>query len=328
MFRSIKFTVVIIISVLFFFFSSRRRHTRYWRDWSSDVCSSDLVLLTSSSASGNQWYLNGNPIGGATSNTYIATASGGYTVNVTAPGCTSGPSLGTTVTVKPIPATPTITPGGPTTFCPGGSVPLTSSSATGNQWYLNGNPIGGATSNTYSATASGSYTVQVTSLGCMSSMSLGTTVTVNPIPATPTITPGGPTTFCTGGSVTLTSSSASGNQWYLNGNPIGGATNQAYIATVAGNYTDIVTTSGCPSSPSGPRRVTVNPIPVAPTITPGGPTTFCTGGSVTLTSSSASGNQWYLNNNPIGGATNQEIGRTSWRGRAEISVVAGSLKKK
>src|SRR3712207_8243522 len=26
----------------FFFFSSRRRHTIYWRDWSSDVCSSDL----------------------------------------------------------------------------------------------------------------------------------------------------------------------------------------------------------------------------------------------------------------------------------------------
>src|SRR3712207_6876018 len=26
----------------FVFFSSRRRHTRYWRDWSSDVCSSDL----------------------------------------------------------------------------------------------------------------------------------------------------------------------------------------------------------------------------------------------------------------------------------------------
>src|SRR3712207_2530749 len=28
-----------------FFFSSRRRHTRYWRDWSSDVCSSDLSAL-------------------------------------------------------------------------------------------------------------------------------------------------------------------------------------------------------------------------------------------------------------------------------------------
>src|SRR5690606_39607899 len=27
-----------------FFFSSRRRHTRFSRDWSSDVCSSDLIL--------------------------------------------------------------------------------------------------------------------------------------------------------------------------------------------------------------------------------------------------------------------------------------------
>src|SRR5258706_10869316 len=30
----------------FFFFSSRRRHTRLVSDWSSDVCSSDLVLLS------------------------------------------------------------------------------------------------------------------------------------------------------------------------------------------------------------------------------------------------------------------------------------------
>src|SRR5690554_8073008 len=32
-----------MMSVCFFFFSSRRRHTRCGRDWSSDVCSSDLV---------------------------------------------------------------------------------------------------------------------------------------------------------------------------------------------------------------------------------------------------------------------------------------------
>src|SRR3712207_9457668 len=30
------------MSLIEFFFASRRRHTRYWRDWSSDVCSSDL----------------------------------------------------------------------------------------------------------------------------------------------------------------------------------------------------------------------------------------------------------------------------------------------
>src|SRR3712207_7663272 len=31
-----------VVYIFCFFFSSRRRHTRYWRDWSSDVCSSDL----------------------------------------------------------------------------------------------------------------------------------------------------------------------------------------------------------------------------------------------------------------------------------------------
>src|SRR6266511_5433105 len=30
--------------MFFFFFSSRRRHTRFSRDWSSDVCSSDLIV--------------------------------------------------------------------------------------------------------------------------------------------------------------------------------------------------------------------------------------------------------------------------------------------
>src|SRR5215203_6758147 len=36
------FLYFICLFFFFFFFSSRRRHTRYWRDWSSDVCSSDL----------------------------------------------------------------------------------------------------------------------------------------------------------------------------------------------------------------------------------------------------------------------------------------------
>src|SRR5690606_39747838 len=47
--------------VFFFFFSSRRRHTRFSRDWSSDVCSSDLIpppeamrqLPTQTTANGN-----------------------------------------------------------------------------------------------------------------------------------------------------------------------------------------------------------------------------------------------------------------------------------
>src|SRR5699024_11387798 len=38
-------TDVGVSSLASFFFSSRRRHTRSKRDWSSDVCSSDLELL-------------------------------------------------------------------------------------------------------------------------------------------------------------------------------------------------------------------------------------------------------------------------------------------
>src|SRR6266496_5659993 len=37
---------MISIFIFFFFFSSRRRHTRSLRDWSSDVCSSDLGALS------------------------------------------------------------------------------------------------------------------------------------------------------------------------------------------------------------------------------------------------------------------------------------------
>jgi hypothetical protein len=170
------------------------------------------------------------------------------------------------VTVNPSPATPTITPGGPTTFCEGGSVTLASSSASGNQWYLNGNPVGGATSQTYVATASGNYTDVVTTSGCPSSTSAAITVTVNPSSATPTITPDGPTTLCEGGSVTLTSSSASGNQWYLNGNPVGGAINQTYNATTAGDYTTTVSTSGCSNTSSAATTVTAD---TPPTLTYG-----------------------------------------------------------
>ncbi len=274
-------------------------------------CTGGSVVLTSSSASGNQWYRNGTLIDGATNQTYSATTSGDYTVIVTTLGCSSPTSAPTSVTVNPIPATPTITAGSTTTFCTGGSVTLTSSAASGNQWYLGGNPIGGATNQTYSATATGNYTVVVTASGCSSVASAPTSVTVNPIPATPTITAGSITTFCTGGSVTLTSSAASGNQWYLGGNPIGGATNQTYSATATGNYTLIVTTLGCPSPASAPTSVTVNPIPATPTITAGSTTTFCASGSMTLTSSSTTGNQWYRNGTLIDGATNQTYSATT-----------------
>src|SRR6185369_11987081 len=80
--------------------------------------------------------------------------------------CTSvvGPKIATVV-VNPIPPQPIITPSGPTTFCFGGSVTLSSSTvnAAAYQWFKNGVAIVGATAQTYlinSLAQSGSYTVQ------------------------------------------------------------------------------------------------------------------------------------------------------------------------
>src|SRR5690606_40704946 len=43
-FMAYYFILFYILCLFLFFFSSRRRHTRFSRDWSSDVCSSDLFL--------------------------------------------------------------------------------------------------------------------------------------------------------------------------------------------------------------------------------------------------------------------------------------------
>src|SRR3989440_7527650 len=55
---------VLLCRIFFFFFSSRRRHTRSDRDWSSDVCSSDLPCFSASdmlSPLGRR-YSMGNPL--------------------------------------------------------------------------------------------------------------------------------------------------------------------------------------------------------------------------------------------------------------------------
>src|SRR4051794_41647995 len=47
----------------FFFFSSRRRHTRWTGDWSSDVCSSDLLPFLSSWRDWFPWGAGHGPLG-------------------------------------------------------------------------------------------------------------------------------------------------------------------------------------------------------------------------------------------------------------------------
>ena len=121
------------------------------------------------------------------------------------------------------------------------------------------------------AITGGSYTVQVTNGSGCTATSAPTLVTVNPTPSTPTVTASGPITFCSGGSVTLTSSSPSGNTWTP-----GGQTTQSITVSVAGTYAVSVTQAGCASGSSAPvimRNSVVLPAPfgpMTPTIPPGG----------------------------------------------------------
>lgn len=226
---------------------------------------------------------------GATTQSIAVSATGSYTVTVTdSNGCTAT-SAPTNVTVNPLPATPVVTPGGPTTFCSGGSVTL---SAPGGFTYLWST---GATTQSITVSAAGSYFVTVKDANGCSATSGNTTVTVHLLP-TPTITPSGPTTFCAGGNVTL--SAPSGFNSYLWST---GATTQSINVTASGNYTVTVTDANGCSGTSPATTVTANPLP-APTITPSGPTTFCAGGSVTL--SAPAGFASYLWST---GATSQSI---------------------
>jgi|GEM_PF-441052 len=249
----------------------------------TSFCTGGNVTLTSNSTVGNLWST------GATSQSIVVSATGSYSVTVNAGGCPVTTSAPVAVTVSAVPATPTITAGGPTTFCAGNSVVLTSSAASGNTW------SNGATSQSITVSTTGSYNVHVTTAGCSSANSANTPVTVSVTPSAPTVSVGGPTSFCAGGSVTLTSSAPSGNTWS------NGATTQSITVSSSGIYSTTVTIGSCPSPASANVTVTVYPTPATPTITAGGPTTFCTGGSVVLTASAAPAYTWST------GATTQSI---------------------
>jgi len=243
-------------------------------------CEGGSVTLTASGASSYLWS------NGATTPSITVTAAGEYSVvGTNASGCSN--NMGMLVTTYPAPAA-TITPSGPTTFCVGGSVTLTASAGTSYLW------SNGATTQSINATASGSYSVTVTNASGCSATSSPTTVTVNAAPAA-MISASGPTTFCAGGSVTLTASAGASYLWS------NGATTPSINATAGGSYSVTVTNaSGC-SATSAPANVVVNANPSTPTVTASGPTTFCAGGSVTLTAPAGFSYLWST------GATSQSI---------------------
>jgi hypothetical protein len=291
------------------------------RTWCSFVFVCNGVLTVTNSypvGTTYQWYVNNSPMTGATSSSLTVNnaVSMVYSV-VVSNACGTATSMGQVM--QPVDVCYPITASTPASGCGVTSVLLTSPFSTIGyyRWYLNNSLIPGATSQTYLATLSGNYTVEFNYVSC-SGPPFGNVFT-NPFPVTinttplPSISPSGNTTICSGG-LTLTASPSGGTyQWKLNNVNISGATSQSYVATTAGNYTCVITTSACGTVTSNTSTLFVgNP---TGTISPTAPT-ICSGGSNTLSVSSTFPGltyQWRLNASNIAGATSSTYAATSGR---------------
>ncbi len=177
------------------------------------------------------------------------------------------------VTVLAMPQ-PTINAVGPLSFFEGDSVILF---ATGQGDFLWSNA---ETTQAITVVSSGSYFVEAT-LGSCTGISAPVVVEVTPLPDVLTVLVQGNNRLCPNGTVVLTSSFASGNQWYHDGWPIAGQINQSIEVSEPGMYevqaTDAVTGITAVSEPVEILAAAVpnfDFIATPPTAAPGQPVLF------------------------------------------------------
>jgi gliding motility-associated-like protein len=273
--------------------------------YTGPVCLGTPLNLTSSYTVGNQWYYNNSLISGATNATYAITNSGDYKVEYTDPltGCKSFSST-TVVVISNVPITPTVSIVQTTCSSNKGTITVNPTGVSTDLYSIDGTNY--QVSNVFTDVIAGTYSVRVkNSSGCISGAA-SAVINVQPVsPATPTITNTG-TAICAGGATVLTSSESTGNQWFVGGVLIPGATNPTFTASAAGNYTvEVTNTAGC-STMSAVTQITVSP---SPTATLSQSTVLSsnncgTSAPVLLTASTDATSAtyaWYFNNNLIGG---------------------------
>ena len=282
-----------------------------------------------------QWRLNGANLAGATSATLTLTSvttnqSGGSYSCVVSNVAGSATSSAATLTVNPAPIAPTITTQPVAqTVTAGANVSFTVA-ATGTaplsfQWRLNGANLAGATSATLTLTSV--TTNQGGSYSCLVSNVAGTTtssaalLTVNPLPVAPTISTQPVSQTVTAGNNVSFSVAASGTaplsfQWRRNGANLAGATSATLALTnvttnQAGSYSCFVSNIAG-SATSATATLTVNPAPIAPTITLQPVSQTVAAGTnvsftVAATGTAPLGFQWRLNGANLPGATSATL---------------------
>lgn len=206
----------------------------------TSFCIGDSVTLTASGFSSYSW-----STGDTTASITVNTA-GNYGVTVTdAMGCNN--STNQVITVFSL---PNIDAGSADPFCEGDSTQLSASGGVSYVWDPSPDLSNLTVSNPFaSPTATSTYYVTGTDgNGCENIDSV--TVVVYPLPSQPTntyiITP-----------PTVVTNNATGNQWYLNGVPISGATGQTHSVVANGDYWVVYTdANGCASMNSDTVTVT------------------------------------------------------------------------
>lgn len=216
------------------------------------LCGSDPVTLSTSTFDPDytyQWQKDGVDIDDATEMSYTVDDAGSYTVTISnSMGCSS---TSATVVVTSEGLATVITAVGSTNICATGSVTLNASASAGltYQWYSGATAITGATSSSYAATAPGSYSCVVDSLGCLSNSNTIVVTLEYPIA---TISVSGSLDLYPAGSVTLNSTTIGTSlayQWLKDNLPIPSAVGTTLIATEVGDYALVATNlQGCPDT--------------------------------------------------------------------------------
>lgn len=258
---------------------------------STSFCQGGNVNLSASTVNGIIW-----STGETTQEITVNTSGFYYAFEEGSGGCISDTSNLIPVDVMPLPLV-TISSSAQV-LCPESSfVTLTVPSGNTYQWSLNGTPLA-ETTHTLNAVTSGDYSVTVTGInGCTASADYLLTEGISP---TVSISANS-TEFCQGSSLTLTAGgNAAAYAWLRDGNPIGGANNIIYNATLPGAYSVLGTGSDGCQTLSDTLVITVIPLPVAVIQAPY--TSLCNGMSVTLTVLSVPGSEytWFHNGNNMG----------------------------
>jgi hypothetical protein len=227
---------------------------------------------------------------------------------------------------KNYPPEVTVKASGPVSFCEGGNVVLSTTNVQGYtyQWKRDGTDIQAAKSATFTATTSGDYTVEVSSLGGKT-LSAVTKVSVENVISE--IVAEGKTEICAGSNVKLNAKTGAGYkyQWRRNSVDIPGATSSSFSATTAGSYRVAVTVGACTKISDNIFITVADPVA---TVTYKGALEFCKGESVVLevATKETYKYQWKRDNSHIIGAINSTYKATT-EGNYSVEVTESGCSK-